>query len=99
MSAVRRKSKELDHHLKNEINKIPDILNSFLESNEKKVVYYTGQFQKDVLDNFTPKQSEKIFKSVQKFSDNVIFLQKKLKSFTCAEGDTWSGYDYIAVKK
>jgi|TARA_B100001063_G_C16667822_1_gene504623 hypothetical protein len=99
MSNVRKKSKELDHHLKHEIKKIPDILNNFLEGKEKKIVYYTGQFQKDVLDNFTPKQSEKIFDGVQKFSDNVIFVQKRLQSFTCAEGDTWSGYDYIAVRR
>lgn len=99
MNKVRKKSKELDHHLKHEINKIPNILNNFLESDERKIVYYTGQFQKDVLDNFTPKQSEKIFKGISKFNENVIFVQKKIKSFTCAEGDTWGGYDYIAVKR
>jgi len=108
MSQV-RKSKELDHYLKSVINGVPKKLDHFINSNETKMTYYTGNWATDVLNNFTEKQSEKIFKNMAKYmdKDNVQFFQKKNKNI---EIGTWSeygenepesitSYDYIIVKR
>ena len=110
MSQVRRKSKELDHYLKSVINKVPNKISSFV--NEAKVgdtmIYYTGNWASDVSDNFTEKQSEKIFKNMAKIvaSGNVQFVQRKKKPIKIG---TWSVYgenppqsisyyDYIVIR-
>ncbi|QOI69120.1 hypothetical protein Mosig_00159 [Pelagibacter phage Mosig EXVC030M] len=108
MSQV-RKSKELDHYLKSVISGVPKKLDHFINSNETKMTYYTGNWATDVLNNFTEKQSEKIFKNMAKYmdKDNVQFFQKKNKNI---EIGTWSeygenepesitSYDYIIVKR
>lgn len=101
MTEVRRKVKELDHWLKDKIvNSITDV-SKYLESNDNKPhLYYTGNFQKDVLDNYTERQSNKIFKKFRKLQSvpNVIFYQKKSVKFKDADGDEWSGYDYYVRK-
>ena len=105
-----RKTKELDHHLKHIINNVPINLEKFIDSNKSKVTYYTGNWAKDVLDNFTEKQSEKIFKKMAKIMNNnpnVVFVQKRMKPI---EVGTWSeygeqeastilGYEYYAIKR
>ena len=53
--AQARKSKELDHYLKNVISGVPKKLDHFLNSGEKKLTYYTGNWATDVLNNFTEK--------------------------------------------
>ena len=108
MSQV-RKSKELDHYLKSVISGVPKKLDHFINSNETKMTYYTGNWATDVLNNFTEKQSEKIFKNMAKYmdKDNVQFFQKKNRNI---EIGTWSeygenepesitSYDYIIVKR
>ena len=62
-------------------------------------VYYLGNFRKDVLDNFTEKQSNKIFAAMEKLHKHVHLFQKKVPSFFDADGVEWSGYEYIAIKK
>ena len=64
--AQARKSKELDHYLKSVINSVPKKLDSFMNGNDKTITYYTGNWATDVLNNFTEKQSEKIFKTMSK---------------------------------
>ena len=104
-----RKSKELDHYLKSVISSVPKKLDSFIESNEKKMTYYTGNWSTDVCNNFTEKQSEKIFKTMSKYmnNSNLQFFQKKNKNI---EIGTWSeygenppetitSYDYIVIRR
>ena len=104
-----RKTKELDHHLKHIINNVPINLEKFIDSNKSKVTYYTGNWAKDVLDNFTEKQSEKIFKNMAKYMNrgDLQFFQKRRKDI---EIGTWSEYgenepetityfDYIVIRR
>lgn len=97
---MKRKVKQIDHYLKNRVKEAVNILVN-LESLKTgaREIYYTGNFQEDVLNNFTEKQSQKIFKEFAKFRDNLDFFQAKIKSFTDADGEVFSGYDYIAVKR
>ena len=85
-------SKEIDHYLKSLIKDVPDKLNRFYTSNEKSMVYYVGNFAEDVMNNFTEKQSEKLFKKIRGYHDNYIFVQRKLKN-------DLDGYEYIVAKK
>ena len=107
--AQARKSKELDHYLKSVINSVPKKLDSFINSNDKKMTYYTGNWRTDVSNNFTEKQSEKIFKTMSKYMNNndLQFFQKKNKNI---EIGTWSeygenelesisSYDYIVIRR
>ena len=109
MAQVRKKSKELDHYLKNVISGVPRKLDNFIEGSEKSITYYTGNWATDVLNNFTEKQSEKIFKTMSKYMNNnsLQFFQKKNKNI---EIGTWSeygenppesisSYDYIVIRK
>ena len=61
-------------------------------------VYYTGNWAKDVYDNFTEKQAETIFKKVAKLKPKLTLFQSKLESWKDEEGEIWTGYDYIARK-
>tara|TARA_Y100000768_G_scaffold152301_1_gene113838 strand:- start:56 stop:385 length:330 start_codon:yes stop_codon:yes gene_type:complete len=107
--AQARKSKELDHYLKNVISGVPKKLDHFLQGGEKKLTYYTGNWATDVMNNFTEKQSEKIFKNMSKYMSNpdVQFFQKKNKNIeigTWSEygenpPETISSYDYIIIKR
>ena len=109
MAQVRKKSKELDHYLKSVISGVPKKLDSFIEGSDKSMTYYTGNWATDVADNFTEKQSEKIFKTMSKYmsNDNLQFFQRKNKNI---EIGTWSeygenqpesisSYDYIVIRK
>ena len=104
-----RKSKELDHYLKNVISGVPKKLDHFINSNENKMTYYTGNWSTDVCNNFTEKQSEKIFKTMSKYMNNnsLQFFQKKNKNIeigTWSEygenpPETISSYDYIVIRR
>ncbi len=65
------KSKELDHYLKSVISGVPKKLDHFLSGNENKMTYYTGNWSTDVCNNFTEKQSEKIFKNNKEMLLNI----------------------------
>ena len=107
--AQARKSKELDHYLKTVINSVPKKLDNFLNGDDKKMTYYTGNWATDVLNNYTEKQSEKIFKKMSKYMNNkdLMFVQRKNKNIeigTWSEyGDnppeTISSYDYIIIRR
>ena len=107
--AQARKTKELDHYLKAVINKIPDQIERFIDGDQPKMTYYTGNWATDVLNNYTEKQSEKIFKLMSKYmnNNNLQFFQKKNKNI---EIGTWSeygenapesisSYDYIVIRR
>ena len=85
-------SKEIDGYLKSLIKDVPDKLDRFYTSNEKSMVYYVGNFAEDVMNNFTEKQSEKLFKKIRGYHDNYVFLQRKFKN-------DLDGYEYIVAKK
>jgi tRNA nucleotidyltransferase (CCA-adding enzyme) len=107
--AQARKSKELDHYLKNVISGVPKKLDYFMNGNDTKMTYYTGNWATDVMNNFTEKQSEKIFKNMSKYMDNpsLTFFQKKNKNIEIGtwseygenEPESISSYDYIILKR
>ena len=107
--AQARKTKELDHYLKAVINKIPDQIDRFIDGEQPQMTYYTGNWASDVADNFTEKQSEKIFKTMSKYMNNnsLQFFQKKNKNIEIGtwseygenEPESISSYDYIIIKK
>ena len=107
--AQARKSKELDHYLKSVISGVPKKLDHFLSGKESKMTYYTGNWSTDVCNNFTEKQSEKIFKTMSKYMNrgDLQFFQKRRKNI---EIGTWSEYgenepetityfDYIVIRR
>ena len=101
MSGV-RSGKELDPYLRARIGEARIQLENLIKHSNPsgtKRSYYLGNFRKDVLDNFTEKQSIKIFKAMEKLHEHVHLFQKKVPSFTDADGVEWSGYEYIAIKK
>ena len=107
--AQARKSKELDQYLKTVINSVPKKLDGFMNGNDKKMTYYTGNWATDVLNNYTEKQSEKIFKKMSKYMTNkdLMFVQRKNKNIeigTWSEygenpPETISSYDYIIIRR
>ena len=73
--------KELDPYLRARIGEARSLLEQLIKPSNPsgtKRVYYIGNFQKDVLDNFTEKQSNKIFAVMDKFKKDVHMFQKKL---------------------
>ena len=101
MSGV-RSGKELDPYLRARIGEARTQLEQLIKPSNRSGtsrVYYLGNFRKDVLDNFTEKQSNKIFAAMEKLHKHVHLFQKRVPSFTDADGVEWSGYEYIAVKK
>ena len=110
MAQVRRKSKELDHYLKSVINKVPNKINSFIDEARvgDRMIYYTGNWSTDVSNNFTDKQSEKIFKIMAKIVDKgkAQFVQKKRKPIEIGSWSIYgenppesiSYYDYIVIR-
>ena len=101
MSGV-RSGKELDPYLRGRIGEARFNLEQLIKPSNPsgtKRVYYLGNFRKDVLDNFTEKQSNKIFAAMEKLHKHVHLFQKKVPSFFDADGVEWSGYEYIAIKK
>ena len=101
MSGVRT-GKELDPYLRGRIGEARIQLEQLIKPSNPsgtKRIYYLGNFRKDVLDNFTEKQSNKIFDAMSKLHEHIHLFQKKVESFTDADDVEWSGYEYIAIKK
>ena len=86
-------SKELDQYIRRLVREVPGVIDDILEN--KSVghthVYYSGEWQKDVFDNFTMIQSQKIFKKMAKYlsNPNLSFYQRRIE-----EGN----YDYFVRK-
>jgi len=99
-------SKQIDRWLKSEIEKVPERIIKFRDnSKENKMTYYTGNWSKDVQDNMTEKQSERLFKKMNKIHDgkNLMFFQKRMKDIKIGatdydEAETITGFQYIVIK-
>ena len=99
-------SKQIDRWLKSEIEAIPERLIKFRETGkENKMTYYTGNWSKDVQDNLTERQSEKLFKKMKKIQDapGLAFFQKKMDPIKVGandydEAEIITGFKYIVVK-
>ena len=99
-------SKEIDRYLKAQIENIPNVLTKFKDNDkETKMVYYTGNWSKDVQDNLTERQSERLFKKMNKIlnMDGLAFFQKRLNPIQIGESEygkaeTIYGYEYIVMK-
>ena len=96
-----RKVKELDPYIKSRVGEALILLSELVKPSNLSgtgKVYYTGQWAKDVYDNFTDKQAAVIFTKVRKLEPQLSFYQKKLESFKDEDGKEWGGYDYYAKK-
>ena len=99
-------SKQIDRWLKSEIEKVPERIIRFREtSKENKMTYYTGNWSKDVQDNLTERQSEKLFKKMFKIQDTpgLAFFQKKMSPIKVGandydEAETITGFQYIVMR-
>ena len=99
-------SKEIDRWLKAEIEKVPEKLVRFRDKKlESKMVYYTGNWQTDVMANLTQRQSEKLFGKMQKIRDDggLLFFQKRMKDIKIGETEydkpeVITGYQYIVMR-
>ena len=98
---MRRQVKELDRYLKAEIGEAIIQLTELTKPSNLPgtgKLYYTGNWAKDIYDNYTLKQAETIFAKVEKLKENLTFYQVKIPSFTDEDGKVWSGYEYYAKK-
>jgi hypothetical protein len=96
-----RKVKELDPYIKQRVGEALILLSELVKPSNLSgtgKVYYTGQWAKDVYDNFTDKQAAVIFTKVRKLEPQLSFYQIKLESFKDGDGVEWGGYDYYAKK-
>ena len=95
-----RKVKELDPYIKARVGeaflKLEGLLKPSNPSGTTRL-YYTGQWAKDIYDNYTNKQAAVIFKKVRKLEPDLTFYQSKLETFTDHEGKEWVGYDLSLI--
>ena len=100
---ARRQVKELDPYLKARIGEaVLQVRELAKPSNISGTsrVYYTGNWVKDIHNNFTNKQAQKIFDNVRQFTDKLDFFQKKSEIVYYDTDDTpIQAYDYIARVK
>ena len=96
-----RKVKELDPYIKSRVGEALISLEQLIKPSNLPGtgrLYYTGNWSKDIYDNYTEKQAETIFKKVEKLKPHLTFYQSKLESFKDEDGKIWGGYDYYAKK-
>tara|TARA_R100000664_G_C2738619_1_gene127494 strand:- start:11 stop:310 length:300 start_codon:yes stop_codon:yes gene_type:complete len=96
-----RKVKELDPYIKARVGEAILKLEGLIKPSNLPGtgrLYYTGNWAKDIYDNYTEKQAETIFKKIEKLKPRLTFYQSKLESFKDEDGKTWGGYDYYAKK-
>ena len=77
-----RKVKELDPYIKSRVGEALIQLGELLKSSNRpgtSRLYYTGNWAKDIYDNYTEKQAETIFKKVEKLTPHLTFFQSKLE--------------------
>ena len=93
--------------MKAEIEKVPEQLIRFRDKKlESKMVYYTGNWNKDVVANLTQRQSEKLFAKMQKIQSYgcILFFQKRMKDIKIGETEydkpeVITGYQYIVMRE
>ena len=98
---MRRKVKELDPYIKSRVGEAIIQLTELTKPSNlpgTQKMYYTGNWAKDIYDNYTEKQAEHIFAKVEKLKNELTFFQVKIPSFTDEDGVEWGGYEYYAKK-
>ena len=99
-------SKEIDRWLKAKIEKVPEDIIKFRDKKlESKMVYYTGNWQIDIMANLTQRQSEKIFNKMQKIHNDggLLFFQRRMKQIKIGapeydDAEVIQGYEYIVMR-
>jgi len=103
MPEVRKKSKEIDHYVKQHVGEALLQLRELSKpSNNSGVsrVYYTGNWVNDIYNNYTEKQAQKIFDNARQYSDKLDFFQKKLpETYEDYNEKTLQAYEYVARVK
>ena len=103
MPEVRKKTKEIDHYVKQNIGEALLQLRELSKpSNRSGVsrVYYTGNWVNDIYNNYTEKQAQKIFDNANQYRDKLDFFQVKLKeTYEDYTEKTLQAYEYIARVK
>ena len=103
MPEVRKKSKEIDHYVKQNVGEALLQLRELSKpSNRSGVsrVYYTGNWVNDIYNNYTEKQAQKIFDNANQYRDKLDFFQVKLKdTYEDYNENTLQAYEYIARVK
>ena len=103
MENVRKKTKELDHYVKQNVGEALIQLRELAKpSNIAGVskVYYTGNWVNDVYNNYTEKQAQKIFDNANQYRDKLDFFQKKLPdTYEDYNEKTLQAYEYVARVK
>ena len=100
---MKRKVKELDPYLKARIGEAVLQVRELAKPSNKsgtQRVYYTGNWVKDIHNNFTNKQAQKIFDNVTQYRDKLDFFQQKADIIYYDVDDSpIQAYDYIARVK
>ena len=100
---MKRKVKELDPYLKARIGEAVLQVRELAKPSNKsgtQRVYYTGNWVKDIHNNFTNKQAQKIFDNVTQYRDKLDFFQKKLpETYEDYNEKTLQAYEYVARVK
>ena len=103
MPEVRKKSKEIDHYVKQNVGEALLQLRELSKpSNRSGVsrVYYTGNWVNDIYNNYTEKQAQKIFDNASQYRDKLDFFQVKLnETYEDYNEKTLQAYEYIARVK
>ena len=103
MPEVRKKSKEIDHYVKQNVGEALLQLRELSKpSNRSGVsrVYYTGNWVNDIYNNYKEKQAQKIFDNANQYRDKLDFFQVKLNdTYEDYNEKTLQAYDYVARVK
>lgn len=103
MSQVRRKTKEIDHYVKQNVGEALLQLRELVKPSNKSgksKVYYTGNWVNDIYNNYTEKQAQKIFDNANQYRDKLDFFQVKLnETYEDYTEKTLQAYEYIARVK
>jgi hypothetical protein len=103
MEKVRKKSKEIDHYVKQNVGEALLQLRELSKpSNRSGIsrVYYTGNWVNDIYNNYTEKQAQKIFDNANQYRDKLDFFQVKLNdTYEDYNEKTLQAYDYVARVK
>jgi len=107
MKQEKKQKKFKDPFLKPIIQQSLDTIEEVINDNKpgEQTIYYSGNFQEDILNNFSQRQSEKIFKKMREFMDNdkLSFFQRKVHMKNVEELDETkepiSYYEYIVAKR
>lgn len=99
-----RVTKELDPYLKSKIGEAVIQIRELAKPSNlagKQTVYYEGNWIKDVYNNYTEKQAQAIFDTVNGFKNKLDFFQKKVNYiyFEGIDEQPVQSYEYIARVK